>query len=145
MPNRILVVDDEASIQHLLRDYLQRKGFEVTCAADGEEALTLIETEPPDLTVIDFLLPKKNGFALAEAIRSHKTYGDMPLIMMSGVAIVPRGVEQHKVPWCARTVDRGQILFQPLVLCRRRVVRTVYGATQNQCQPSLCVLMSCLT
>ncbi|MEH7663956.1 response regulator, partial [Bacillus velezensis] len=61
MNKKILVVDDEQSIVTLLQYNLERSGYDVITASDGEEALELAENENPDLIVLDVMLPKVDG------------------------------------------------------------------------------------
>lgn len=90
MSHRILVVDDEEAVRGLVRDYLEGRGLEVLQAHDVTQALKIIKERKPHLALIDFLLPKKNGFALAEAVRKDLETASMPLIMMSGVFKNPK-------------------------------------------------------
>src|SRR5688572_25143873 len=90
MPHRVLIVDDEEAIRSVLTDYLESQGFEVSVASDGEAALRVMREDQPTLIVIDFLIPKKNGFALAEAIRADPKFKKLPIIMMSGVFKNPK-------------------------------------------------------
>ena len=90
MPHRILVVDDEDSVQTVIEEFLTIEGYSVQCASDGETAIQLLDTVLPHLALIDFLLPKKNGFAVAEAIRNHAELCSTPIIMMSGVFKNPK-------------------------------------------------------
>lgn len=66
---RILVVDDEASIRHILRTYLQNAGFEVKCIDNGSDALTWNRQEKPDLIILDLNLPGMDGIEVATRIR----------------------------------------------------------------------------
>lgn len=90
MPHRILVVDDEASIRSLIQDFLGDRGYRVYGASDGVEGIRALETKKPHLVVIDFLLPRKNGFAVAEAVRQDPVRGKTPILMMSGVFKNPK-------------------------------------------------------
>lgn len=90
MSHRILVVDDEESIRTLLQDHLEGQGLRVYCAADGVEGIREFGVKKPHLVIIDFLLPRKNGFAVAEAVREDPERGRVPLIMMSGVFKNPK-------------------------------------------------------
>ena len=76
----ILVVDDEATIREVLRRYLEREGYEVREAADGEAALDSLKSDPPDLVVLDLMLPGIDGLSLASRLR-----GDMavPVVMLT--------------------------------------------------------------
>jgi len=75
----ILLVDDEPSIIELSRLYLERDGFRIVSAADGESALTLVERDHPALVVLDVMLPKIDGF---EVCRRLRTFQNDPAILM---------------------------------------------------------------
>ena len=76
----ILVVDDEPKITQLVRDYLERAGFNVVTAGDGREALMRARTESPDLVVLDLGLPQLDGLDVTRLIRRET---DVPIIMLT--------------------------------------------------------------
>jgi two-component system, OmpR family, response regulator VicR len=80
MEKRILVVDDEQPIADILQFNLQKEGYEVICAYDGEEALQKVEEVMPDLILLDIMLPLKDGMEVCREVR--KKY-DMPIIMLT--------------------------------------------------------------
>jgi DNA-binding NtrC family response regulator len=69
MTHRILIVDDEPSIRHMLKQVLEDEGFQADTAGSALEALETLETAPVDLAIVDLLLPGVNGLEIAEAIR----------------------------------------------------------------------------
>jgi len=77
----ILVVDDEAKIVKLARDYLERAGFAVVTAADGREALTSARAAKPDLVVLDLGLPALDGLDVTRALRRDS---NVPIVMLTG-------------------------------------------------------------
>ncbi len=77
---RVLVVEDEARIREIVHLYLDRGGFDVIEAADGHAALVAFDADPPDLVVVDLLLPGLTGEALVRAIRD---VSDVPIIVAS--------------------------------------------------------------
>jgi two-component system, OmpR family, phosphate regulon response regulator PhoB len=79
----LLVVEDEAPLQQLLAYNLERAGFEVGQAADGEEALTLIEERPPDLLVLDWMLPGLSGLELCRQLRRRPGTAHLPIVMLT--------------------------------------------------------------
>ena len=89
MKERILVVDDEPSILELVRFALERDGFEVVTAADGEVALREFRNRPADLVILDLMLPGKDGF---EVFRELRKESQVPVIMLTA-----RGGEADKV------------------------------------------------
>jgi len=79
----ILVVDDEAPMRKLLSSNLRASGYAVRSAADGTEALKLIEEHPFDLLLLDINIPGPNGLQVLEAVRRD---AEMPVLMLSGRA-----------------------------------------------------------
>ncbi len=79
----MLVVDDEPTVREVVVGYLRRDGHEVSEAADGPTALELLESEEPDLVVLDMMLPGVNGLDILRRIRAS---GDMPVIMLTARA-----------------------------------------------------------
>ena len=77
---RILLVDDEQSIQTLLSYPLRKEGYEVVQATDGREALDRFEEEPFDLVVLDLMLPKVDGLEICRRLRTHSS---VPIIMLT--------------------------------------------------------------
>jgi DNA-binding response OmpR family regulator len=80
-PPRILLVDDEQPIQTLLSFPLQRDGYEVIVAADGRDALARYEESPPDLVVLDVMLPRLDGLEVCKRLRAKGE--TVPIIMLT--------------------------------------------------------------
>jgi DNA-binding response OmpR family regulator len=80
VPSTILLVDDEESVQRLLAYPLERDGFRVIPAHDGEEALERFAAEPVDLVVLDIMLPKLDGLEVCKRVRAEST---VPIIMLT--------------------------------------------------------------
>lgn len=80
MPGKILVVDDERPIADILKFNLEKEGYEVVCAFDGEEAVRLAFEEDPDLILLDLMLPVKDGMDVCREVRSRLT---TPIIMLT--------------------------------------------------------------
>lgn len=83
MSANILVCDDEIHIVRAVQFKLSRAGYEVRCAADGEQAWHEIERHPPDLLITDYQMPNMNGLALIERIRERGQTRDLPVIVLS--------------------------------------------------------------
>jgi len=80
---RILVVDDEIYIVHILEFTLTMEGYEVLTAADGEEALRRVEQDRPDLVVLDIMMPKLDGYEVLRHIRGDEEFKQLPVILLS--------------------------------------------------------------
>jgi DNA-binding response OmpR family regulator len=76
----ILVVDDEPSIREVVSIYLERAGYQVVVADDGQAALEALEKQPPDLVVLDLMLPEVDGLEITRRLRAK---GDIPIIMLT--------------------------------------------------------------
>jgi two-component system OmpR family response regulator/two-component system alkaline phosphatase synthesis response regulator PhoP len=80
---RVLVADDDPLIQRLVRTHLDRAGFRVLSAGDGEEALDVAATEQPDLIVLDLMLPGLDGVTVCRAIRRESRNIEVPILMLT--------------------------------------------------------------
>ena len=80
MLTKILVIDDDSNITDLLKMYLEKEGYEVKTAADGQEGLTTFKMYEPDLVLLDVMLPRKDGLQICREIRDHSS---KPVIMIS--------------------------------------------------------------
>jgi len=81
--SKILIVDDEQDIVELLSYNLQKEGFSIVKAYDGEAALVLVRSEKPDLMILDLMLPKMNGLDVCKAIRRNPETVNLPIIMLT--------------------------------------------------------------
>jgi two-component system phosphate regulon response regulator PhoB len=96
-PN-ILVVEDEAALVTLLRYNLEKEGFAVTEAHDGEEALLQLREAPPDAVLLDWMLPRVSGIEVCRQIRRVPAWRDLPVVILTA-----RGAEGDRV----RGLDSG--------------------------------------
>jgi two-component system, OmpR family, phosphate regulon response regulator PhoB len=88
----ILVVEDEPDISALVAYHLARESYRVRTAGDGTEALRIIEREPPDLIVLDMMLPHASGLDVLREIRRRPEIASLPVILLTS-----RGEEQHRI------------------------------------------------
>ncbi len=79
----VLVVEDEAALATMLRYNLEKQGFRVDEAGDGQEALTRISEAPPDLVLLDWMLPVMSGIEVCRQIRRRQDTRDLPVIMVT--------------------------------------------------------------
>jgi len=83
MSKKILIADDEPSIVAAVEFLLQRGGYEVYVARNGEEALRAVERELPDLVLLDVMMPVKSGYEVCTRIREHPDWRHIKVIMLS--------------------------------------------------------------
>ena len=83
MSQLILVVDDEPKVSRLARDYLEKNGFRVVTAGDGQSALTVARREKPDLVILDLMLPVMDGREVCRILRRES---DVPIIMLTALS-----------------------------------------------------------
>lgn len=86
MANKILIADDEAPLRHALRDKLSREGFEVAEAADGEEALKMMKVFQPDLILLDFVMPQKDGVEVLKEMQKSDSLKQIKVIMLTNLS-----------------------------------------------------------
>lgn len=92
----ILVVEDESFLSKVLAERLQDEGFgQVDVAGNGEEALQKIKSNPPDVVLLDMILPKKNGFEVLQEMRQDKKLKDIPVLVLSNLG-QDQDIEQAK-------------------------------------------------
>ena len=82
---KILIIDDEESIRHLLDTLLTRKGYQVVLAESGKEGLELVRRERPDVVVLDLKMPGMDGFTVLKELRSFDP--KKPVIILTGARI----------------------------------------------------------
>jgi len=80
---RVLVVEDESTIAKTVRLALEAEGFGVSIAEDGLEALKAVRKDPPDLILLDVMLPKFDGFKVCRLVKFDKNTGHIPVILSS--------------------------------------------------------------
>ena len=80
MATRILCIDDDSNICELLSMYLQKEGYEVRTAQDGQEGVNLFRSYEPDLVLLDIMMPRMDGWQVCQEIRKHSS---KPIIMVT--------------------------------------------------------------
>ena len=98
----ILVVDDEDDLLELVRYNLAKEGFEVVCVSSGEEALKAARKDPPDLIVLDLMLPAVDGLEVCRRLKADARTRDVPIVMLTAkseeadmIAGLDRGADDY--------------------------------------------------
>jgi DNA-binding response OmpR family regulator len=93
MAKKILIADDEPNIVTALEFLLERNGYQVCIARNGDEALKAIEAEMPDLVLLDIMMPLKSGYEVCKRIRERPEWASVKVVMLSAKG---REVEVNK-------------------------------------------------
>jgi DNA-binding response OmpR family regulator len=80
---KILVVDDEPNVIKSLTFVLNKEGYDVSSATNGEEAIAKIQQSKPDLMFLDVMMPKKNGYEVCKEVKSNSSLSDIHIIMLT--------------------------------------------------------------
>jgi two-component system alkaline phosphatase synthesis response regulator PhoP len=123
---RILVVDDEIYIVHILDFSLGMEGYEVLTALDGEQALERLKNEKPDLIVLDIMMPKVDGYEVCRTIKSSPETQHIPVILLSAKG---RNVDQ-KMGFDVGADDYITKPFSPRKLVER--INSLLGQTVSE-------------
>jgi len=82
---KILVVEDEVSLQKSLTEFLEEEKFEVISALDGEKGLAMAQKEKPDLILLDIILPKKDGYEVLAELKQAEQTKRIPVILLTNL------------------------------------------------------------
>ncbi len=118
----VLVVEDEAALATMLRYNLEKQGYVVEEAADGQEALTRIAEAPPDLVLLDWMLPTVSGLEVCRQIRRRPQTRDLPVIMVTARAEdqdAVRGLNTGADDYIAKPFSIEALLARVRALLRR--------------------------
>jgi DNA-binding response OmpR family regulator len=82
---KILFVEDEATLQEALGDFLTQKGYKIIKALDGETGVRLAKSEKPDLILLDMIIPYKSGFEVLEELKEEEDTKNIPVIVLTNL------------------------------------------------------------
>jgi twitching motility two-component system response regulator PilH len=86
MAKKVLVVDDDPDVRLFSVTVLEENGYTPLEAANGEEGLKMIKQEKPELILLDVLMPRQSGIRLYRELKTDKSFKDIPIIILSGIA-----------------------------------------------------------
>ncbi|MEM7506154.1 MAG: response regulator [Pseudomonadota bacterium] len=102
MTKRVLVIEDEPNITSSLSFLLQRSGFDVQTEDDGKAGLAAVLADPPDILILDVMLPGMDGYQILERLRGEAKTRDLPILMLTA-----KGQQEDR----QSALDRGADLF----------------------------------
>ena len=122
MPMRILIVEDDPDIAELVGRYLDKAGFITEVVASGREALIAIAARPPELVVLDLMLPHVDGLEVCRVIRSNEATAAIPIIMLTARAEESErivGLELGADDYLAKPFSPNELVARVRALLRR--------------------------
>lgn len=134
-PYRILVVDDQSMSRKLLTDLLTANDYVVTEAAGGREALQKIHDEPPDLVLLDVLMPDLNGYEVCTAIRDDASGKALPIVMVTALDATEervKGLEAGADDFLSKPINRPELLARVKSLLRIKSLHDVVQAQADE-------------
>ena len=115
----ILVVDDEPHVRRLVKANLESSGYKVLTAADGNQAINVVESETPDLVILDLMLPKLDGYAVCRRVRE---FSSVPIIMLTARSAqidLVHGFEVGADDYLTKPFDVTELLMRVQAVLRR--------------------------
>lgn len=112
---KVMVVDDSATIRRFVMYALRARGLQVITAEDGQEALETLARTSVDLVITDLNMPKLDGFGLVQAIREDGDFGSLPVIILSSLSDdedVNRGMNLGATAYLTKPFDETRIQYE---------------------------------
>jgi PAS domain S-box-containing protein len=127
---RVLIVDDERCNRDLLEVMLAADGFQVQAAASGEEALAMVAHQPPDLILLDVMMPGLDGYEVTARIKNEPSTRNIPIIMVTALddrSARMRGLNAGAEDFLSKPVDRAELSVRVRNLLRLKAYSDYYG------------------
>jgi len=125
-PQRILVVDDVADNREIVRARLESQGYEITTADDGEAALAAVAESPPDLILLDVMMPKLDGIETVKRLKADTTLPFIPVILLTAktdTKDVVAGLEAGADEYLTKPFDHGALLARVRAMLRIKALQ----------------------
>lgn len=121
-PTSILIADDEPDLRDILRTVLESAGFSVTEAPDGAQALAAVRQQPPDLLILDYMMPQMTGPEVCAALKQDMLLRHLPIIMLTGKSEVKdkiHGINAGADDYVVKPYDPTELLVRVKMVLRR--------------------------
>lgn len=131
----ILVVDDSVPSAQLVRAHLERAGYQVRLAHDGQQALDAVGASPPDLIILDVMMPRLDGFAVCEALKGDAATWFIPVILLTALNESRdrvRGIDAGADEFLSKPFNREELLARVRSLLRLKYAREALQTERNR-------------
>jgi len=108
---KILVCEDEEDLRTIFVDYFQDNGYQIICAADGEEGLKFVESEKPDIMLLDMRMPKLDGYGTLKRLRESNK--DLPVIVITAYGYICQVIQMMNLGisgYVTKPIDYDKLL-----------------------------------
>src|SRR5262245_20029628 len=129
MAPRVLIADDDTWILRMVSTVLEKRGYVVETATDGEEAYTRAVKNPPDLLITDVMMPRMDGWALVRALRARPEMGLLPVIFLTALSSDDDRIRGFRLG--ADDYVPKPFRFEELDLRVARILRRTHGMVQD--------------
>src|ERR1700675_3894939 len=122
MPSRVLIVEDEPDIRALVVHHLKREGYQVSAASSGEEALRQVQAGPPDLVLLDLMMPAMDGLEVCRRLRQDPATVSLPIVMLTakgGEGARVLGLEIGAADYIVKPFSPKELLARVRAVLRR--------------------------
>lgn len=109
-PETVMVVEDETIISETVAAALEDEGYRVLTARDGQDALQMVQREPPDAIVLDLMLPNVDGWYVVRWCRAHPATTDTPIIVVSAARDAPQDADIQPLVFVEKPFDLDVLL-----------------------------------
>lgn len=126
---RVLIADDNPQLLELLEAYLEPLGVEVTTAMDGQATLEAVEERPPDVILLDVMMPKRSGFEVCQTLKQDERFRQIAIVMVTALnelGDLERGRESGADEFLSKPVNKHELLE-----CVRRLLDAQPGASRG--------------
>jgi two-component system, sensor histidine kinase and response regulator len=119
-PDRLLIVDDVPDNLFLVRTILEEEGYEIVTSSNGQEALKIIETEPPDLVLLDVMMPVMDGYEVTRRMRAMKDLPFIPILLITAYdrANAVKGLDLGADEFIRKPIEADELLARVRSLLR---------------------------
>jgi len=135
IPTKVLIVDDNEQNVELLQAYMEEiSGIQTTTAANGIEALDAVASNPPDLVLLDIMMPKMSGFEVCKQLKGDATTRDIPIIVITALnetSDYERGMESGADDFLTRPLNRNELLARVRSILRIKKLRGELGSDNS--------------